>query len=202
MKPLRPNPSHFVTFSFSFSWCGERETFSDLRGRRFSRVCFSKLRSTCWSKSLLHNFDLSCEVFGSIIQVHVKMYLFDLLIEKIADLLFSRACHFKNSQDNCFQISCTCSPYQKSEMMQLSNAYLISTRRTKNQLTKFGVYLGCFDLSIPETWPLYLSSISILTKYRYTPSITDGVHRTENFVEIIPVFSTFSNFFKKKNKKL
>ena len=30
------------------------------------------------------------------------------------------------------------------------------------------------------------------------PSITDGVLRNENFVEIIPVFSTFSNFFKKK----
>ena len=30
------------------------------------------------------------------------------------------------------------------------------------------------------------------------PSITDGVHRNENFVEIIPVFSTFSNFKKKK----
>ena len=30
------------------------------------------------------------------------------------------------------------------------------------------------------------------------PSITDGVHRNENFEEIIPVFSTFSNFFKKK----
>ena len=29
-------------------------------------------------------------------------------------------------------------------------------------------------------------------------SITDGVHRNENFVEMIPVFSTFSNFFKKK----
>ena len=34
------------------------------------------------------------------------------------------------------------------------------------------------------------------------PSITDGVHRNENLVEIIPVFSTFSNFFKKKKKKL
>ena len=34
--------------------------------------------------------------------------------------------------------------------------------------------------------------------YKWWPSITDGVHRTENFVEIIPVFSTFSNFFKKK----
>ena len=32
------------------------------------------------------------------------------------------------------------------------------------------------------------------------PSITDGVHHNENFVEIIPVFSTFSNFFKKKKK--
>jgi hypothetical protein len=34
------------------------------------------------------------------------------------------------------------------------------------------------------------------------PSITDGVHRNENLVEIIPVFSTFSNFFKKKKKKI
>ena len=34
----------------------------------------------------------------------------------------------------------------------------------------------------------------------YQPSITDGVLRNENFVEIIPVFSTFSNFFKKKKK--
>ena len=32
------------------------------------------------------------------------------------------------------------------------------------------------------------------------PSITDGVHRNKNFVEIIPVFSTFSNFFKEKKK--
>ena len=31
------------------------------------------------------------------------------------------------------------------------------------------------------------------------PSITDGVHRKDNFVEIIPVFSIFSNFFRKKN---
>ena len=32
----------------------------------------------------------------------------------------------------------------------------------------------------------------------YNPSIRDRVHRNENFVEIIPVFSTFSNFFEKK----
>ena len=34
------------------------------------------------------------------------------------------------------------------------------------------------------------------------PSITDGVYRNENFVEIIPVFSTFSKFFKVFKKKL
>ena len=39
----------------------------------------------------------------------------------------------------------------------------------------------------------------ILKKCSEAPSITDGVHRNENFVEIILVFSTFSNFFKKKN---
>ena len=32
----------------------------------------------------------------------------------------------------------------------------------------------------------------------FKPNITDGVHRNDNFVEIIPVFSTFS----KKKKKL
>ena len=37
-----------------------------------------------------------------------------------------------------------------------------------------------------------------LRRLHTIPSITDGVHRNENFVEIIPVFSTFSNFFKKK----
>ena len=41
-----------------------------------------------------------------------------------------------------------------------------------------------------------------LTIIRNNPSITDGVHRTENFVEIIPVFSTFSNFFKQTKKKV
>ena len=32
-------------------------------------------------------------------------------------------------------------------------------------------------------------------------SITDGVNRTENFVEIIPVFLNFLKFFQKKKKK-
>ena len=38
------------------------------------------------------------------------------------------------------------------------------------------------------------------------PSITDGVHRNEIFVEIIPVFSTFGSkineFERKKSEKL
>ena len=33
------------------------------------------------------------------------------------------------------------------------------------------------------------------------PSITDGVHRTENFVEIIPVFFNFFKLFQKKKKE-
>ena len=36
--------------------------------------------------------------------------------------------------------------------------------------------------------------------YILPPSRRDGVHRTENFVEIIPVFLTFSKFKKKKKK--
>ena len=39
-----------------------------------------------------------------------------------------------------------------------------------------------------------------ISPFLSTPSITDGVHRNENFVEIIPVVSTFSNFFKKEKK--
>ena len=41
-----------------------------------------------------------------------------------------------------------------------------------------------------------------LTNMCSRPSITDGVHRNENFEEIIPVFSTFSNFFKQNKKKI
>ena len=54
--------------------------------------------------------------------------------------------------------------------------------------------------------PVHLYN-SLLTReqsvlFAFAPSITDGVHRNENVVEIIPVFSTFSNFFKKKKKKI
>ena len=41
---------------------------------------------------------------------------------------------------------------------------------------------------------------AIFIAIAYSPSITDGVHRNENLVEIIPVFSTFSTFFKKRKK--
>ena len=43
---------------------------------------------------------------------------------------------------------------------------------------------------------------TIFQIYCLTPSITDGVHRNKNFEEIIPVFSTFSNFFKLNKKKI
>ena len=49
-------------------------------------------------------------------------------------------------------------------------------------------------------YELLLMAVFSWAKVASTPSITDGVHRNENLVEIIPVFSTFSNFFKKKKK--
>ena len=39
---------------------------------------------------------------------------------------------------------------------------------------------------------------SFYRKFGFNPSITDGVHRKENFVEINPVFSTFSKIFNNK----
>ena len=53
-----------------------------------------------------------------------------------------------------------------------------------------------FSLKI---WGHFIQQCNHLSFLRYSPSITDGVHRNENLVEIIPVFSTFSNIFKKKN---
>ena len=52
-------------------------------------------------------------------------------------------------------------------------------------------------------WKIYRawSEFCLNTLSTWYPSITDGVHRNENLVEKILVFSTFSNFFKKKKKK-
>ena len=44
----------------------------------------------------------------------------------------------------------------------------------------------------------YTSKHLIIEYFCIYPSIRDRVHRNENFVEIITVFSTFFNFFKKK----
>ena len=52
-----------------------------------------------------------------------------------------------------------------------------------------------------ETSQNFSVTINKMAQNSPTPSITDGVHRNENFVEIIPVFSTFSNFFNTKQKK-
>ena len=51
-----------------------------------------------------------------------------------------------------------------------------------------------FALQIDIKFPIFKQSVK-----PETPSITDGVHCNENFVEIIPVFSNF--FKKKKNYK-
>ena len=50
-----------------------------------------------------------------------------------------------------------------------------------------------------QSWCIILEWASL--ELGQIPSITDGEHRSENFVEIIPVFSTFLNFFKKTKKQ-
>ena len=55
--------------------------------------------------------------------------------------------------------------------------------------------IGLVDDKYTKLWKIGEKELFILG---LAPSITDGVHRNENLVAIIPVFSTFSNFFKKK----
>ena len=75
-----------------------------------------------------------------------------------------------------------------------------------------GIYLSIQIIPCWETkksFKLFFSRVAIQgipkkdrMTYLWKPSITDGVHRKDNFVEIIPVFSIFSNFFRKKINKL
>ena len=66
--------------------------------------------------------------------------------------------------------------------------YQISSR-VKKKYTRF---------SSEMTVRITIGLLPLQDTYCWHPSITDGVHRNENFVKIIPVFSTFSKFFKKK----
>ena len=50
---------------------------------------------------------------------------------------------------------------------------------------------------LSKIW-LYFFKTTGKSQYGQSPSIRDRVHRNEYFVEIIPVFSTFFTFFKKK----
>ena len=63
--------------------------------------------------------------------------------------------------------------------MQLSNAYLISKRGTKNQLTKSGVYLGCFDLSI-----LLFELLGVLWMVEQRGFGCETIHPTENSISM------------------
>ena len=62
----------------------------------------------------------------------------------------------------------------------------------KNKRTFLWLLSCCWFLEVASSTQSLIGS----------PSITYGVHRNENFVEIIPLFSTFSNFFKKKKKNI
>ena len=71
------------------------------------------------------------------------------------------------------------------------------------ELTEYGFFSHQSFLSLSLWFPFAeLVNSWKREKLGWNPSITDGVHRKENFVEINPVFSTFSNFFKKKKKTI
>ena len=81
--------------------------------------------------------------------------------------------------------------------------------RTYMLLRKIPPFVCLYKYKVGSVWSkafyilfsFGLSFICLKTKTNHLlPSITDGVHRNENLVEIIPVFSSFSNFFIKKNK--
>ena len=74
-----------------------------------------------------------------------------------------------------------------------------------------GIYLSIQIIPCWETkksFKLFFSRVAIQgipkkdrMTYLWKPSITDGVHRKDHIVEIMPGFSTFSNLFKKRKKK-
>ena len=90
----------------------------------------------------------------------------------------------------------------------LSGAHWSSIRLPQLQTNKWGYATVAAAVAYVNRWwtllklllPLFY--IQIHTYLGCHPSIRDRVHRNENFAEIIPVFSTFFNFFKKKKKKI
>jgi hypothetical protein len=48
----------------------------------------------------------------------------------------------------------------------------VATKVIYTKYSNIKFHLNCLEHSISETWPVYLSSISILTKYQYTDNYT------------------------------
>ena len=101
-----------------------------------------------------------------------------------------------------------CSVGSKVNSCHISSLFLSKTvshctgsnifQGSQNMIRLDMVSVKCPSLKSPQ---IFYQMYSLLRASVYkNPSITDGVHRNENFAEIIPVFSTFSNFFKKKKK--
>ena len=78
----------------------------------------------------------------------------------------------------------------------LALLFFLCLQDDNNKLSIHGPQSCSNDMQ--ESKKYELQSLNSQTTIDAFPSITDGVHRNENFEEIIPVFSTFSNFKKKK----
>ena len=93
-----------------------------------------------------------------------------------------------------------------ADLMSASSAYMDKNSCYNSQVYGQNYSSHCYygnmeylSSGVPHS-SLNVPSVSFKFLKCFQPSITDGVHRNENFEEIIPVFSTFSNFFKKKKK--
>ena len=84
-------------------------------------------------------------------------------------------------------------PSKKKEVSQSKIPQNMKAPPTKNQ-----AWPATSDFNPTREKPTQFKISKKTKKVGLHPSITDGVHRTESFVAIILVFSTFSNFFKKK----
>ena len=119
-------------------------------------------------------------------------------------------CNFRFLQNNIRILEQKITTWKLGQIWDLKNKLKLTINMYFMYCNVRVTYFVCFYFHLES---VYTSTFHFLLSNHQTwrinfclflwcrPSITDGVHRNENLVEIIPVFSTFFNFFKKRKKK-
>ena len=125
------------------------------------------------------------------------------------DIIICDSSNSYQKLDNFKVLGCKISVYHLASYSFWGNSSSLNLAIVANSIT---VFLHIVSAETILFWSQYINVRKLFKGGNYsraetiwgntiinvTPSITDGVHRNENLVEIIPVFSPFSNFFKKK----